>query len=72
MLLSLFYLIAPVKKSEVPETMLKINFRNERVMKWTCICLLATHKLICVAFSFSPGVGSWLRLLLVALPGLFC
>ena len=30
------------------------------------------HKLICVTFSLPPGVGGWLRLLLVALPGLFC
>ena len=26
---------------------------------------------VCVAFSLPPGVGGWLRLLLVALPGLF-
>ena len=26
----------------------------------------------CVTFSLPPGVGGWLRLLLVALPGLFC
>ena len=36
------------------------------------ICLLAMHTLICVTFSLPPGVGGWLRLLLVALPGLFC
>ena len=29
------------------------------------------HTLICVTFSLPPGVGGWLRLLLVALPGLF-
>ena len=34
-------------------------------------CLLAMHTLICVTFSLPPGVGGWLRLLLVALPGLF-
>ena len=28
--------------------------------------------LICVTFSLPPGVRGWLRLLLVALPGLFC
>ena len=28
--------------------------------------------LICVTFSLPSGVGGWLRLLLVALPGLFC
>ena len=28
-------------------------------------------KLICVIFSLPPGVGGWLRLLLVSLPGLF-
>ena len=38
----------------------------------SCICLLAMHTLICVTFSLSPGVRDWLRLLLVALPGLFC
>ena len=33
--------------------------------------VLAMHTLICVTFSFPPGVGGgWLRLLLVALPGL--
>ena len=32
----------------------------------SCVCLL-----ICVAVSLPPGVGDWLRLLLVALPGLF-
>ena len=37
----------------------------------SCICLLAMHTLICVTFSLPPGVGGWLRLLLVALPGLF-
>ena len=36
----------------------------------SCICLLAMHPLICITFSLSPGVGGWLRLLLVALPGL--
>ena len=30
------------------------------------------HTLICVTFSLPPDVGGWLRLLLVALPGLFC
>ena len=30
------------------------------------------HTLICVTFSLPPGVGGWLRLLLVALPELFC
>ena len=47
-----------------------------RGMGWSlclsCICLLAMHTLICVAFSLPPGVGGWLRLLLVAIPGLFC
>ena len=38
----------------------------------SCICLLALQTLICVTFSFPPGVGGCLRLLLVALPGLFC
>ena len=38
----------------------------------SCICLLAMHTLICVTFSLPPGVMGWLRLLLVALPGLFC
>ena len=38
----------------------------------SCICLLAMHTLICVTFSLPPGVGGWLRLLLVALAGLFC
>ena len=28
--------------------------------------------LICVTFSLPPSVGGWLRLLLAALPGLFC
>ena len=39
-----------------------------------CICLLAMHTLIYVTFSLPPGVGlgGWLRLLLVALPGHFC
>ena len=38
------------------------------------LCLLAMHTLIFVTFSFSlpPAVKGWLRLLLVALPGLFC
>ena len=40
--------------------------------KHACICLLAMHTLICVTFSLLPGVSGWLRLLLVALPGLFC
>ena len=35
------------------------------------VCLLAMHTLICVTFSLPPGVGGWLRLLLVTLPGLF-
>ena len=30
------------------------------------------HTLICVTSSLPPGVRGWLRLLLVALPGLFC
>ena len=30
------------------------------------------HMLICVTLSLPPGVKGWLRLLLVALPGLFC
>ena len=38
----------------------------------SCICLLAMHTLICFTFSLPPIVWSWLRLLLVALPGLFC
>ena len=38
----------------------------------SCICLLAMHTLICVTFSLFPGVGGWLRLLRVALLGLFC
>ena len=38
----------------------------------SCICLLAMHTLICVTFSIPPSVGGWLRVLLVALPGLFC
>ena len=44
--------------------------------KWSlclsCICLLAMHSLICATFYLPPGVRGWLRLLLVALPGLFC
>ena len=32
----------------------------------SCICLLVTHTLNCVTFSFPPGVRGWLRLLLVA------
>ena len=38
----------------------------------SCICLLTMHTLICVTFSLPPGVRGWLRLLLVALPALFC
>ena len=38
----------------------------------SCVCLLAVHTLICVTFSLPPGVGGWLRPLLVARPGLFC
>ena len=38
----------------------------------SCMCLLAVHTLFCVIFSLPPGVGGWLRLLLVALPGRFC
>ena len=30
------------------------------------------HTLICVIFSLPPRIRGWLRLLLVALPGLFC
>ena len=30
------------------------------------------HTLICVTVCLTPGVRGWLRLLLVALPGLFC
>ena len=30
------------------------------------------HTLICVTFSLPAGVRGWLRLLLVALPGIFC
>ena len=37
----------------------------------SCICLLAMLTLNFVTFSLPPGVGRWLRLLLVALPGLF-
>ena len=33
--------------------------------------MLAMHMLICVTISLPPGVGGGLRLLLVALPGLF-
>ena len=33
---------------------------------------LAMYTLICVTFSLPPAVGAWLRLLLVALPGLVC
>ena len=36
------------------------------------VVFLAMHTLICITFSLPPGVGGWLRLLLVALPGLFC
>ena len=38
----------------------------------SCICLLAMHTLICVTFCIPPGVGCWLRLLLVARTGFFC
>ena len=38
----------------------------------SCICLLAMHTLIRVTFSLPSGVMGWLRLLLVALPGLLC
>ena len=38
----------------------------------SCICLLAMHTLISVTFLLPVGVRGWLRLLLVALPGLFC
>ena len=39
--------------------------------------MLIVHLFVCYAhvtfsFSLSPGIGGWLRLLLVALPGLFC
>ena len=34
----------------------------------SCICLLAMHTLICVAFSLPPYVEGWLRLLIVAIP----
>ena len=34
------------------------------------ICLLALHTLICVTVSLPSGIRGWLRLLLVALPGL--
>ena len=33
---------------------------------------VAVRALVCVTFSLPPGVGGWLRLLLVALPGLVC
>ena len=33
---------------------------------------VSMHTLICVTFSLPPGVKGWLRLLLVAFPGLFC
>ena len=36
------------------------------------ICSLGVLALVCVTFSLPPGVGGWLRLLLVALPELFC
>ena len=38
----------------------------------SCKCLLAMHTLFCVTYSLPPGVEGWLRLLLVAIPGLFC
>ena len=37
----------------------------------SCICLLAVRALICATFSVPPGVVGWLRLLLMALCGLF-
>ena len=37
-----------------------------------CICLLAMHTLICFILSLPPGNSGWLRLLFVAVPGLFC
>ena len=37
----------------------------------SCICLLAMHTLICVTFSLPPRISGWLRLPLVALPGIF-
>ena len=37
-----------------------------------CLSCFVMHTLICVTFSLPPGVGGWLRLLLVALPGLYC
>ena len=46
--------------------------RGEWSLCLSCICLLAMHTLICVTFSLPPGVRGWLRLLIVALPGLFC
>ena len=36
------------------------------------IYLLAMHTFICVSFSLPPGVRDWLRLVLGALPWLFC
>ena len=42
------------------------------LMCLSCICLLAMHTLICVTVSVPPDIRGWLRLLLVALPGLFC
>ena len=38
----------------------------------SCICELAVRALVCVTVSLPPGVRDWLRLLLVALLGLFC
>ena len=38
----------------------------------SCICFLAMRTCICVTFLLPPGIRGWLRLLLVALPGLFC
>ena len=36
------------------------------------VCYLCTHyTIICITFSLPPGVGGWMRLLLVALHGLF-
>ena len=40
-----------------------------------CACrafVLAVRALVCIAFSLSPDVRGWVRLLLVALHGLFC
>ena len=52
-----------------------ITLLGEEGASWSlglsCICLLATHALICVTFSLPPGDRGWLQLLLVALPGLF-